>query len=293
MADVWVTIIFCILGCLIHITGLALLHKQYDRNIRGTQKYLIVSLSLTEISFLIITGARDFIFYRKDLSYDIGMYLSNYQTIVSTQIYYFTMFGITIDRYLEIRMNIKYSIYFNAKKTIKLLITLFITLNTSYFTYLGVVIHYKRYELPLQVLLNFHKYVTPAYNITFVTTACSIYLYIFNKIYKNWRANQRLKKSVMNADQTEEKKFRLIQYLIPLWIIITFILFQILPDTLFYFYITQKLPSRKAFRIIIVVLFRIGYITDPIIYIYNLEIVRQKLKRLKGTVSFNTTSSTE
>lgn len=97
----------------------------------------------------------------------------------------------------------------------------------------------------------------------------------------------------MNADQTEEKKFRLIQYLIPLWIIITFILFQILPDTLFYFYITQKLPSRKAFRIIIVVLFRTGYITDPIIYIYNLEIVRQKLKRLKGTVSFNTTSSTE
>ena len=28
------------LGCLIHIAGLALLHKQNDRNIRGTQKYL-------------------------------------------------------------------------------------------------------------------------------------------------------------------------------------------------------------------------------------------------------------
>ena len=236
----------------------------------NTFSHLIVSLSLTEISFLIITAARDFIFYRKDLPYDISLFLSNYQTIVSIQMYYFTMFGITIDRYLEIRMNTKYFLYFNAKKTITLLTTLFIISNTSYFTYLVVAIHHKQYELPLLVLLNFDKYVTPAYNINFVITACSSYFYIFTKIYKNWRVNERLKK-VINANQTEEKKFRLIQYLIPLWIIIAFILFQILPDTFFYFYITLKLPSRKAFRIVFVVLFRTGYIADPIIYINMLR----------------------
>lgn len=143
MIDVFVTIGSCIFGFLIHAGGLTLLHIRHDMHIYGTQKWLITALSVAEMSFLVVTAVRDYVFYRDDFSDYIGTFASNYKTIVSTHLYYFTMFGITIDRFLQIRLNIKYQLYCNTKSTKKVLITIFIILHLLYLTYLLVALAYQ------------------------------------------------------------------------------------------------------------------------------------------------------
>ena len=281
MTDLWVTVVFCVMGLLIHITGLILLHKHDDRDIYGTQKYLITTLSLTEMSFLVITVVRDYIFYKTDLPFHLGMIVSNYKTLVLADMYYLTMFGITIDRFLQIFLNLKYDLYWNMKKTKKVLLISFILLNLLYFTYLSVILASEKYDLPLKVFKNFHTYVTPIYYTTFLITAAAVYFYIFGKIYKNQKAHERCKRDINSEKDNANKKSSYAKYLTPFWIIVTFIMFQILPDILLTIKLLYPLPYHEKFRTAIVVLIRIGFIADPIIYIYSLEFVKNKMRRIK------------
>ena len=143
-----VSLIFYILVTPVHLIGLILLFKRADSNIHGTQKYLILSLSLTEISFLTLSATRDFIWYIRNYCEISGLLLGNYN---------FTMFAITIDRFLEIRLNIKYSLYWKPKSTKNILFIVFTTLNVAYISYLIIVLIFKCYETPRKVLRAYYN----------------------------------------------------------------------------------------------------------------------------------------
>lgn len=151
--------------------------------------------------------------------------------------YYFTMFGIIIDRFLQIRLNIKYEVYWNSKSTKKVLLTVFIILNLSYITYLLIAIVYQRYDLTLKILKNFHKYVSPVYYTSFTITASVVYFYIFGKIYKNQKAHERSKKTIKKGTECINRKSPNSKYFIPFWIITTFILFRVVPDVILTLYL--------------------------------------------------------
>ena len=197
---------------------------------------------------------------------------------------YFTMFGITIYR-LQIRLNVKYEVYWNSKSTKKVLLTVFIILNLLYFTYLLIAIVYQRYDLTLKILKNFHKYVSPVYLTSFTITASAVYFYIFGKIYKNQEAHERSKKTIKKGTECTNRKSPNSKYFIPFWIIATFILFRVIPDIIMTLYLLHLVPSRQTFRTVIVSLFRIGYFIDPIIYIYNLRIVKSQIRKMKASIS--------
>ena len=74
------------------------------------------------------------------------------------------------------------------------------------------------------------------------------------------------------------------KYLLPFWIIITFIMFQILPDVLVTINILLN-GKANIVRIIVVVLLRIGFIIDRVIYIYNLKIVKRGMQKIKAKIS--------
>lgn len=199
--------------------------------------------------------------------------------------YYFTMFGITIDRFLQIRLNIKYEVYQNSKSTKKVLLTVFIILNLSYITYLLIAIVYQRYDLTLKILKNFHKYVSPVYYTSFTITASVVYFYIFGKIYKNQKAHERSKKTIKKGTECINRKSPNSKYFIPFWIITTFILFRVVPDVILTLYLQHLVPSRQTFRTVIVSLFRIGYFIDPIICMYNLRLVKSQIRKMKASIS--------
>ena len=127
-------------------------------------------------------------------------------TIVSSNMYYFTMFAITIDRFLEIRLNIKYSLYWKPKSTKNILFIVFTTLNVAYISYLIIVLIFKCYETPRKVLRAYYNYVTPLLDSTFVTTASIVYCYIFARIYKNRKISQRLRKILTDQSKNQSQQ---------------------------------------------------------------------------------------
>ena len=133
----------------------------------------------------------------------------NYILTVLGQMYYVSMLAITLDHVLEIRLIIKYGLYLSAKKAKVILLVLFSILNLIYFTYLVLVVVYKRYELTFQVQVKFQMHVTPFYHIVFIITAFSVYFNIFRKIHKNRVADDHLKMNVSSNAPIARRKFYL------------------------------------------------------------------------------------
>lgn len=104
---------------------------------------------------------------------------------------------------------------------------------------------------------------------------------MFGKIHKNQKEHERCKRNISSVTENTNKKLSYTKYLTPFWIIVTFNRFQIIPDILLTIKILYPVSYHEKFRTPIVVLIRIGFIADPIIYIYNLKIVRSKLRCIK------------
>ena len=279
-----VMIMFCIFALTLQITGLILLYKQGDRNIYGTQKYLITTLSIIDITFLTLSATLQYISQLTDMPYEIGAFIISYKLMVLVNMFYFTMFGIIIDRFLQIRLNIRYELYWNKDMSKKLLLGYCVMLNVLYFTYLTIALSYQQYSLNMKALETFQKYLKPVYSVTFVTAASSVFFYIFRKICFNRKKHERTKKNVTSRHQISHQRSSLVIYLLPFGIIIAFILFQILPDAILTFCFFYQIPHLEIFQTLIIVLYNCGFIADPLIYMFNLQVVRSKLKIMKGNI---------
>ena len=275
----WILLSFCMVATPIHVIGLILLFNHDDSNIHGTQKYLIVSLSLTEISFLTLSTTRSFVWYTDTSTKIAGELIEAYSIIVSSNMYYFTMFGITIDRFLKIILNIKYPLYWKAKNTKTFLLVFFSILNGLYISYMSLVLIFAWYKMPLVMAKFYYNYIVPVFDITFVAIASGVYGYIFATFFKNRKADERLRKRVTGS--TGNVASTKIQ--VPFWIVLTFILFWLLPDIMMGINITFQFPTE--FYVSNLILYRIGYMADPIIYIFNLKKVKVHVRRLRAATS--------
>ena len=270
-----IPLIFCIVATPIHVIGLILLFSHEDSNIHGTQKYLIVSLSLTEISFLTLSTTRGFVWFTDTSTKIAGELIEAYSIIVSSNMYYFTMFAITVDRFLKIILNIRYPLYWKAKNTKTFLLIFFSILNGLYISYFSLVLIFAWHKMPLVMAKFYYSYIVPVFDITFVAIASGVYGYIFATIFKNRKADERLQKQVTGSTgNVSSTKIH-----VPFWIVLTFMLFWVLPDIMMGINITFQFPTE--FYISNLILYRIGYMADPIIYIFNLKKVKLQIRRLK------------
>ena len=89
--------------------------------------------------------------------------------------------------------------------------------------------------------------------------------------------------NIARIHQSEHHSFSNIKYLIPFWI--TFILSQILPDALLTINVLYQKQYDQKIRTTVVTLLRIGFVVDPIIYIFNLKIVKRGIQKIKTSVS--------
>ena len=274
-----IPLIFCMVVTPIHVIGLILLFNQDDSNIHGTQKYLIVSLSLTEISFLTLSATRGIVWYTDTSAKIAAELIEAYSIIVSSNMYYFTMFAITIDRFLKIILNIRYPLYWKVKNTKTFLVVYFLILNGLYISYLTLVLIFAWHKMSLVMAKFYYNYIVPVFDITFVGTASGVYGYIFATIFKKRKADKRLRKQVTGSTgNVASTKIH-----VPFWIVLTFILFWVVPDIMMGINITFQFPTE--FYISNLILYRIGYMADPIIYIFNLKEVKFQIMRLRAAAS--------
>ena len=293
MAPRFVTVLFLFfVVSVIHVLGLLLLITSEDRNIFGTQKILIIALSLTETGIVFVSTLRESVFQASgSTTNNIGLCLENYLNIVLSNMYYLIMFGITFDRFLEIRLNIKYRLYWDEMKTKKLIKIAFLLLNTVFVIYLLCFYIILKFHgnLPQQIYEIYYLCLVPIIDTLFVTAAVLVYGYIFLKLYKNRKRQNSLRKQVLVDSKIGYQYTNLNRFRVPFWIILTFILCLVVPDSMLVVtIISPKLD--KHLHMVYFILYRIGYIVDPIIYLYNLHILRLKIGAFRGKLFGNRVS---
>ena len=182
---------------------------------------------------------------------------------------------IVVDRFLEIYLNIKYNILWSSKKT---KIVLLIGLAICCLLFIPFIIM----ELRIGYITGdtVSLFIYPVIELIFVIIFSVSYFYIIRQVLRYRRNAKKLEKQLSRNSQIVHHKqsnnrFKLF---VSTLIVVTFLLFMIGPSILRLF-VALKLLNGEVGYSVSFVLVPIGFITDPMIYIFNLKAIRSAFKR--------------
>ena len=267
----WAVLRLDIAVIIIHILALTLLMKKKQNNVKGCQRTLLIALCMTELSYAVLNIGLELLF-----NTEIGDILFTFTLTCVLLLYVFIMFLITIDRFLEFYLNIKYKILWSPKKTmLALLFGVIISLFSLIPSYLVGIS--KTYDFLI-------LYMFPLSEAIFFIVASSIYFYNTKQVLRHRRNILQLQKQLQSNNKVvhhgeAENRFKIF---LPTLIILTFILFMVGSSIL------SLLDHFEIYKgaAISFILIPIGYIVDPIIYIYNLKPIRSEFKRIVRRYNF-------
>ena len=262
-----------VLVILIHPIVIWLLVRIKRNNAQGLQKYLLISLYMAELAYSMISMII-VICKHVDLPESVRKHVVLTRTTFAFLTYFLIMSCITLDRFLVVRLGIKYPLYCSNKKLMCLLLgSLMFTLVISTASSITWVFY------QWDITTMFYVYIYPVLMAVYILCILVTYGYIFRKLKRNWKAQRNLKRQIdQNNQPTRSNKSRFKVY-IPSLIILTFCVFVVVPvlmkivDRIFY-----KLPFSIGNTNW--VLFPVGFIVDATIYIWNVQIVQKKFKNI-------------
>ena len=270
----------------IHILAITLLVRLKLNNVKGSQKILLIALCVTELSYALI-DILDHICYKLELDPRTFVFFVLNSTTV-TFMYIFIMTCIVVDRFLEIYLNIKYNILWSSKKT---KIVLLIGLVICCLLFIPFIIMELRNRYVTGDTLS--RYIYPVIELVFIIIFSLSYFYIIRQVLKYRRNTKKLEKQLSKNSKVfyhkqSNNRFKLF---VPTLIVVTFLLFMIGPSILRLFVALKLLNGDVGYRISFV-LVPVGFIADPIIYIFSLTAIRSAFKRaLPSNNSVHTTES--
>ena len=262
-------VIVCFLALLLHVIAVTLLCKLKSAALKGSQKYLMICLCFAEIGLCVTFISNRIIFILHFQKHIISVIISIFQATVLGMMYAIVMIIITVDRFLEFQLTIKYTMFCTVRLT-KIVVLFFIFLTSVVFSL--VLVLFARSSWNYQKFLWLYVYVPG--NIVFVVTASLIYFFIFKKLRKNRRDFERRRRDV-NVCVQKKSTFKLF---VPSFIIVTFVIFTVMPNLILVFSSMENIP--KLFQYIWMILYPTGWILDPLIYIFSLKAVRKKIRRI-------------
>ena len=268
----WVVFIIFILDVLVilsHSLALVLLFSVRQSNVQGSQKTLLIALCMTELAYVIVNMGE--LFCRLMKLGDVIKVLFILCLPCLLLLYVSIMFLITIDRFLEIYLNIKYRILWTTKKT-KLLLLVVLTISLLSFA--------PSYLSGLQNVIEFaNLYISPVLEGTFIITASVVYIYIVKQAQRHRRSTKRLRRQLEENNRTVHHKepnnrFKIV---VPTLIIVTFVFFMVGANSITLFARFKNINSNV--KKIPLILIPTGFVADSIIYIFNLKAVRSALRK--------------
>ena len=181
---------------------------------------------------------------------------------------------ITVDRFLEIYLNIKYSVIWSSKKTRTVLIIAFCISFTLMILTLLIGTRNPRFFFIYHFL--------PISNSIFLIVASVIYLCITKQILKHRRNTKKLQQQLRENNKTfyQKKSYNRFKIYVPALIIVTFIFFMISPNFISLLNRQTRIVKLDVEKNIINILIPIGFIADAILFFFNLKAVRAALERM-------------
>ena len=263
---------------LIHTLVLFTLVKFRKNDVKGSQKYLLLTLYLDEVAYSIVSVTINLLSRAPNITPQIRKHLTICRRALMLLMYYLIMIYITIDRFLVIFLNIKYPLLWPPRKAVYLVLGSFLF---SCIISIATSVIWAFYRWSASRI--YHLYIYPILAAVFLASFLTTYIYIFQKLRKNWREKKVLQTQLSQGSRIScstaapgKSKFKLY---VPTLIIFTFAIFVIVPnmikivDEMTY----NKLP--RSIRTTQWVLLPIGFLLDGLICICSSKMIQQKLKR--------------
>ena len=271
-----ILIVLRIVDIILHTIGIYLLRKT-DQDKVNIQQIYITNLSITEVCFsvlwlLMLPAAKFF-----SLSNRIHIIISEVQkhvmiciyTIVAF-VYYTTMYLLTLDRLIAVKFSFIYRARWDKKKTKILLFTVWII---GLVLFVSVLIGHEITGFDFDI--PFHKYFYTPLNVGFILLAVSSYLFIFRKYKRSVDRNSRTSRKDSSLVVFYKSRFYL-----PVLLILTFIIFIIVPDMAYMFLMTLQKKTSDSLLSICVISYSLSNIIDGLLYIFLQPKIRKRLKTL-------------
>ena len=243
----------------IQILGLILLYRQKNRS-KNNQIYLLIAICHTASILAVLTILNPIKSLPKELLW--------FPEIYFRILYHVFMTLFTLDRFLVFYLTIKYPIYCTPKKLLKIIYT--VVMFTAIFVLILVVLFLCKiicfWKLSI-IVLHAVTILDTLYIIDVVMT----YTYIF-VVYKR---QAKLRKISYNGRiNCEQFKFT-----VPILIITTYVLFTVSPNFWAFSIIRSNDENNLSSYSICHILYLIGWLADPLIYVSNLYLAKCKSKR--------------
>ena len=261
----YVILIFDVLVILTHIMALRVLINKKQKRLKGNQKMLLITLSVAELTYAVINIGMVLCSLQKFINLTDAFFTLNF--VSGFWMYWVIMTLITLDRFLEIYLNIKYSILCSSKKTKTVLI---IALVISFLLLVPA------FQVKKETLISFGiLFCYPILESFFIILASVTYLYIFKQVLRHRKRTMKVQKQLRRNNRVINRMHfgNRFKVFVPSLIIITFIFFMFVPNTISLF--IHKGFVKPEVQDIVFILIPIGLVADPVIYIFNLDGIRR------------------
>ena len=272
---VYINILLSGIALILNAIGTWTLIKLRHKYISQNQKVLAITLCSIELCTCVIVIARCF-----TLIFEVEVLRTvfiSFHIVTLALMYTFVMFLITVERYLLIKLNIKYAIYITAKKIKITLCVAFVVFTVAFLILLILNIH-----LEHDIERFFVVYVYPIFEFLFIAAVFLTYYAIFKKYKGNDQRLKRLRYHVCDNTNNCALKSKGFDFYIPSLIIVTFILFTVVPNMFRRLVLLWK-DAPWAFSLNSLV-FPFGWFFDPLIYIFSIRNIKRRVQQKASTI---------
>lgn len=244
---------------ILEILALALLYWHKNKRRNKHQIYIIAALCMSELNSVLAFIVNHIIKYSRFSPIVVGTY-SLFFILFIRFTYHSTMTILTIDRFLVFYLNIRYLTIWPPQRLLKLLVFIHVISFSIYICFVCLislrVIEWKH----LTEILFIPYFV---WDVIYIVLVAATYFYIFC-VYK------KHKKQVKHFKANNKEHFKL---LIPTLLIVTFTTFVCIPDFINIFTYFQFLQGKVLMFHKLAVFYQIGWLIDPLIYIYDSKLL--------------------
>ena len=230
---------------------------------------LLITLSVAELTYAVVNIGKLLCSLHNLINLNDAFFTLNF---VSTfWMYWVIMTLITVDRFLEIYLNIKYNILCSPKKTKTVLIIAIV---------ISVLLLVPAFHVKKETLISFGiLFCYPMLESFFIILALVTYLYIFKQVQRHRKSTLKVQKQLRRNNRVITRMHfgNRFKVFVPSLIIITFIFFMCIPNTISLFIL--KGFVKPELQGVVFILIPIGLVADPVIYIFSLKgISRSSIK---------------
>lgn len=277
----------------LHCFGLYLLRCAGTSKLESNTRIHLINLSLSELAVLILGMVRRILILCQ-LDSLVIYYVMVFEYFGATVLYLLVMTLLTLDRFFKLYLNIKYKLYWHKSRTKKIISLLWLSLIVTTSLY-AIFVEHDKESLRSRCYLYFY----PICEGLFLVVAVCTYHYALREmetsIFRKRNSSRKSTVSRKNFQKSYGKNAKVISRRLDMrikrsrkgiWmialIIITFIMFHVTTDQVFFYLTTFETKTQQWFICMSSVVYSLGLCLDIIIYIFATPCIRKIMIKKLG-----------